>query len=55
MENPSTNPGTRNFIEQLQNSKTKPVTGKDTLRSPMAFDPNAFMNSDGIAIKGSGN
>ena len=55
MVNPSTNPGTQKFIEHLQNSKTKPVTGKDTLRSPMAFDPNAFMNSESIAVKSSGN
>jgi hypothetical protein len=55
MENPSTTPGTRKFMENLQNSKARPVTGRDTLRSPMAFDPNAFMNSDDMVVKTSGN
>ena len=50
MENPSASPGIKKFMNKLQNTKVETRSGKETLKSPYAFDPEAFLAAEDIKV-----
>lgn len=52
-ENPDTSVGIKKMMDELQNSKAKPAAGKKTFKNPFVFDPEAFLNAEDFAVKGS--
>lgn len=51
LENPSLQPGIKKIFNEMSNVQKKPVTGKQVLSDPTAFNPDAFMSADGFATK----
>lgn len=54
-ENPDTSAGIKKMMSELQNSKARPAAGNNTLKNPLVFDPEAFLNSEDIKVVGNGN
>ena len=51
-ENPDTSAGIKKMMGELQNSKARPAAGNNTLKNPLVFDPEAFLNSEDIKVVG---